>query len=170
MSRITIQDLNSASINYLIDKCKNNGIKLSTLSTEIRNIKSDRNSCDLIIRYFEKIVNAWLNSNNKNARSLATIITSCSKLRIKSELLFILISDIQYYFKDFNPQETANIIWGLATLNINLEENIINHLKESIIYNYNDFNAQDTANTIWELAKLNINLEENIIYLFENFN
>jgi len=109
----------------------------------------------------------WLNCKDCEISDFVIILQSAAKLKIRHPILAKLLQEIKYLYKSFKPQNIVDIIWSIATLNINDPE-ILSYLIESIKINYLSFDGINISTIIWSCATLNLDDHKLILYIIDS--
>ena len=109
----------------------------------------------------------WMNCKDCEISDFIIILQSAAKLKIRHPILNKLFQQIKYLYKLFNPQNTVDVIWSTAILNINDPE-ILSYLIEAIKINYQSFDGINISTIIWSCATLNLDDRKLILYIIDS--
>ena len=109
----------------------------------------------------------WMNCKDCEISDFVIILQSAAKLKIRHPILNKLFQQIKYLYRLFNPQNTVDVIWSTAILNINDPE-ILSYLIEAIKINYQSFDGINISTIIWSCATLNLDDRKLILYIIDS--
>ena len=90
-----------------------------------------------------------------NTQALSNIVWGLSKMHLQDEDLYgALVRSAAKRSQEFNPQNIALTMWGLANIKFHPGEEFLERFCEISCQKIHGFTAQNISNTLWALAKM----------------